>query len=318
MFNSIFYNIYSFLILMVRRITQRGHPSIPHKGRKRGHPSTPHKRKSGHLSIPYKRKRKHPSTLKRKKTIKGGGSSSPRISAETILEEIPVIPDTLTQRGDEKKTYSELFIWIRYDNLLRHIVPYTSDGILGTRTLSSKYIDRYKNISVIWGYKSHHGHTNYERLTHTTYKGQPLRRFQYFTDPLMRNLQRLSSEDNDLTDYDTIDFLKTIPDIIEFYKEQKPEPPEVTWMCDTVLPHFLKQSNISTLFWELAHIEKPPPEPTRRGNTRNPPPQINNDLEVLYFLSIAARIFLLLVVRKWDDMLDLLDEAGIVKKLKSV
>ena len=188
----------------------------------------------------------------------------------------------------------------------RNIEPYTKKGILGARTLSPIYINKYKAIADIWGYTSH-PYINYELLSHHSYQGKPLRLFQYFSDPLMRNLQRLS-QNQELVAHDTINFLPTIHHTIDYLEGQGEGEGEgegadyINWYCGTVLPHFLAQSNISTLLYELADQKWSPAGPSR------------DDEQVLLFLSLVARLFLLLVVKNWSEMRDLLIHAGFPQK----
>ena len=191
--------------------------------------------------------------------------------------------------------------WVKYTNPLRNIENYShTHDIPGSRTLSSGYMNKYKPIVDIWGYTSH-PYINYEHLTHSSYQGHSLRLFQYLSDPLMRNLQRLSQAQS-LVAHDTTDFLITVYDTIDFL-EQHEDADYIKWFCTIVLPHFLKQSNISTLLYELAD---------QKWYASNPN---FNDEHVLLFLSLVARLFLLLVLKKWEDMRELLQAAGITAKV---
>jgi hypothetical protein len=248
-----------------------------------------------------RRRNKYPSTSRtrkyRRRSRKNGGSSSPR--SEKLLSQIPLLKDTITSRFDpNQKSVSQLLDWFKYANPMRNIDPYTKKSIMGSRTLSPVYINKYKAISDIWGYNSV-PYTNYERLSHHSYKGHSLRFFQYFSDPLMRNLQRLS-QGQELLPSDTTEFLSTVYSTIEFIEED-PKADYIKWYCSEVLQHFLSQSNIATLFYELADQKWQPAGPSF------------NDEKVLLYLSLVARLFLLLVIQKWSDMRLLLETAGIVK-----
>lgn len=244
----------------------------------------------------HKRKFRIPSRKLRKNG--GGGSSSPK--AERLLSHIVLVKNITTSRYDPNyKSVSQLLDWFKYSYLLNNIYTYTQEeGILGSRILSPIYIKKYQVISDIWGYNSM-PYTNYELLSHTSYKGHPLRIFQYFSDPLMRNLKRLS-QGRELLLSDTIEFLSTVYSTIDFIEEKR-NTDYINWYCDTVLPHFLGQSNIASLFYELADQRWQPTGPSF------------NDENVLLFLSLVARLFLLLVVKKWEDMRLLLQTAGIIR-----
>jgi hypothetical protein len=216
------------------------------------------------------------------------------------------MPDTITPRFDpNRKSPATLIEWFMRSDVQRNIEPYTKKGILGARTLAPIYMNKYKAIADIWGYTSH-PYINYELLSHRSYQGKPLRLFQYFSDPLMRNLQRLS-QNQPLVAHDTIDFLPTIHHTID-YLEKEGEGEEtgyINWYCGTVLPHFLAQSNIATLLYELADQKWSPAGPNR------------DDEQVLLFISLVARLFLLLVVKNWAEMRDLLNIAGF-KKIETI
>jgi hypothetical protein len=238
----------------------------------------------------HKRKLRIPSRKLRKN---GGGSSSPK--SERILSQIVLVKNTTTSRYDPNyKSVSQLLDWFKYSNSLRNIDIYT--GIPGSKKLSPIYIKKYQAISEIWGYNSS-PYTNYELLSHNNYKGHSLRFFQYFSDPLMRNLKRLS-QGQELLPGDTTEFLSTVYSTIDFI-EESPNKDYINWYCDTVLPHFLSQSNIASLFYELADQRWQPAGPSF------------DDEKVLLFLSLVARLFLLLVLKKWEDMRLLLETAGI-------
>jgi hypothetical protein len=116
----------------------------------------------------------------------------------------------------------------------------------------------------------------------------------------MRNLQRLA-ESHELMPSDTIDFLSNVQTTITKLQEDDAiDKPYVKWFCDEVLHHFLKQSNVSTLLYELASQKWQPNSSPER-----------NDYHTLVYLSLAARLFLLLIGRDWKNMKALLLEAGI-------
>ena len=263
---------------------------------------TRRKGKKGVRRVKYIKK-----TLKRRKT-KGGSSpkarektSSADENADSLLKKISPIVGTVTTRGYNmnKKTWEQLRQWINYlGNPTRNMPQYTkSRGIEGSGLLSSDYIKKYQVISEIWGYHAN-PYINYERLTHHSYKGDPLRLFQDFSDPLMRNLERLS-QGQPLIPSDTTQFLSKVYPTIDFF-ERKSEAEYVSWFCETVLPNFLSQSNVSTLLYELADQKWISTSPSF------------DDQQVLLYLSLVARLFLLLLVKDWTRMCQLLEDAGIV------
>ena len=239
--------------------------------------------------------------------IKGGSSpkakeksSSADTNADSLLEKITHIKGTVTMRfHPNKKTDNQLIQWIKYLSDPNIKMPqYTNKrGIEGSGLLSPVYIEKYQVISEIWGYHAN-PYINYERLTHHSYKGHPLRLFQDFSDPLMRNLERLSKGEP-LIPSDTTQFLSKVYSTIDFF-ETESEEEYVTWFCGRVLPHFLSQSNVSTLLYELAD---------QKWSSTNPSFE---DEQVLLYLSLVARLFLLLLVKGWDRMRDLLEHAGIM------
>jgi len=241
--------------------------------------------------------------------IKGGSSpkakeksSSSDTKADSLLEKITHIKGTVTMRfHPNKKTWDKLIQWIKYlSDPTRNMPQYTNKrGIEGSGLLSSDYIKKYQVISEIWGYHAE-PYINYERLTHHSYKGHPLRLFQDFSDPLMRNLERLSKGEP-LIPSDTTQFLSKVYSTIDFF-ETESEEEYVTWFCGKVLPHFLSQSNVSTLLYELADQKWTPPAG----------PSHDDDEQVLLYLSLVARLFLLLLVKGWQKMRDLLEYAGII------
>jgi hypothetical protein len=197
-----------------------------------------------------------------------------------------------------KKTPSDLIIWsetMTYERGLQENM-YKDDTILGTGKLSQKYIDKYRPISDIWGYNSE-PYINYELLTHADYKEHSLRQFQHISDPLMRNLQRLS-EGQALLPYDTTELLSQAYGTIDILEKDK-DADYVNWFCKTVLPHFIRQSNVSTLLYELA-------DQRWRSSLVD-----FNDENVLLFLSLVTRLFLLLAVKEWDKMRKLLKYVSI-------
>lgn len=245
---------------------------------------------------------------KRNKNKKGGmfpASKKQKLqepNAQDILVTIPIYPDpTKGKFVLNRKSFEDLIMWIKTADLERNIEKdiYKSNTISGTGTLSQKYIDKYRPIATIWGYTSD-PYINYELLTHNDYNGQPLRSFQDISDPLMRNLQRLS-EGQELLPYDTTVFLRKMYSTIDKLKQDEDDgsgKDYVNWFCSTVLPHFLKQANISTLLYELADQKWLYTED-------------KNDINVLLFLSLVARLFLLFAVKEWDKMRELLDYVGI-------
>jgi hypothetical protein len=278
---------------MVHKVTKR----IKRTKRSRSkHSRSKHSRSK--RSIKSKRTR----SIKRKHSKpKTGGMSPPPAQDEDeeqtaieILATIPQIP------FGNNKTVPQLMVWLQtwrknaYE-VIRNIEPYTKAGIYGSRTLSPIYTERYKSLPEIWGYNAN-PYINYELLTHHSYDGQPLRIFQYFTDPLMRNLRRLKAG-RALLPSDTTEFLKHVGPIIDFLAAQGDQA-YIGWFCDTVLPHFLNQGNIATLLYELATQQWQPAWPN------------NDDEKVLVFLSLVARLFLLLVVRDWQMMRELLTHAN--------
>ena len=248
-------------------------------------------------------KPKRTRSIKRKHSKpKTGGMSPPPAQDEDedeeqtaieILATIPHVP------FGNNKTVPQLMVWLQtwrknaYE-VIRNIEPYTKAGIYGSRTLSPIYTERYKSLPEIWGYNAN-PYINYELLTHHSYDGQPLRIFQYFTDPLMRNLRRLKNG-RALLPTDTTEFLKHVGPVIDFLAAQGDQA-YFGWFCDTVLPHFLNQGNTATLLYELATQQWQPAWPN------------NDDEKVLVFLSLVARLFLLLVVRDWQMMRELLAHA---------
>jgi hypothetical protein len=247
--------------------------------------------------------------------MKGGSSpkakersSSADDNADRLLDKITPILDKVTPRFyPNKKTHQQLIQWVKYlGDPTRNMPQYTNKrGIQGSCLLSPVYIEKYKTISEIWGYHAV-PYINYEKVTHHSYEGQPLRLFQDFSDPLMRNLERLS-KGKKLIYSDTIEFLTKINKTITILKEEG-EKPYIEWFCGTVLPHFLSQSNVSTLLYELADQKWYSASPS------------SDDEQVLLYLSLISRIFLLLVVKDWERIIQLLEYAGVdklKKKLKS-
>ena len=269
--------------------------------------------------------RKH---TKRKRARRGGGSSgkqqqhqqhqqkksaSPLKKAATIflaMQARPDIKDPTNRMYDYKKTPRELMSWTKDPYLFlshydRNLDDYTDYNIGGTGKFSQRvhsYGDHYKNIAIIWGYRSSpdYRHEHYEDLTNHDYGIYPLRSFQDISDPLMRNLQRLG-EGEPLLPSDTTDFLVKVYATIDTFKTADAAgQPYVRWFCDEVLPHFLKQGNVATLLYELADQKWQP----------NSSPN-KNDESILLYLSLAARLFLLLTIRDWERMEALLRKVGI-------
>ena len=249
----------------------------------------------------YSNKRKRKIKRQKTKKIYKGGEKT----AQEVLSQIPIYnPPTVYDMN--KKTVSELMIWIQFMNTERGLdkgLYNNNKTIRGSNTLSSRYIDRYKSISDIWGYNST-PYINYERLTHCDYTGtgtskgtvtviHSLRLFQYISDPLMRNITILSKGE-ELLPYDTIEFLRSMFSTIDFLIEHDKEE-YIVWYCTIVLPHFLRQSNISTLLYELAD---------QRWRQVGPS---NDDEQVLMFLSLVSRIFLLTVRMEWIKVKELLE-----------
>ncbi len=249
---------------------------------------------------------------KTQKRRKVGGGSSPKakektkpksdITADQVLKEITPIKDTVTPRGyPNKKPWDELIRWIKYlgdpTSDMPHYTKARAGGIQGSCLLSPIYSEKYKSIADIWGYSSN-PYINYERLTHHSFAGHPLRLFQDFSDPLMRNLERLSKGE-ELIPSDTTQFLSKVYSTIDFCETESSKE-YVTWFCETVLPRFLSQSNVSTLLYELANQKWTPASPSF------------DDKQVLLYLSLVARLFLLLLVKDWDRMRQLLEYAGII------
>ena len=251
------------------------------------------------------RRRKHiRSKHIRSKHKKGGmfkASKPEKISnAEDILLTIPIYsnPDKDRIGVLNRKSPLDLMEWIGRDmndtaGLSKDM--YKDNDVLGTGKLSAKYIDKYKSISDIWGYNST-PYINYELLTHSDYNGQPLIVFQGITDPLMRNLQKLSDSKALIMPGDTITLIRRVYGSLELVDSNLEY---VNWFCSTVLTHFIQQANLSTLLYELA---------ARKWVSSNPD---FNDENVLLFLSLTARLFLLLAVKEWDRMRDLLKFVGI-------
>ena len=250
--------------------------------------------------------RKRQTTIKR--LCKKGGmfkaSKPEKISnAEDILLSIPVYPNPDKGRIGvlNRKSLPDLIEWIGRDmndteGLSKDM--YKDNDVLGTGKLSAKYIDKYKSISNIWGYNST-PYINYEILTHLDYNGQPLIVFQGITDPLMRNLQKLS-ENQAVLPYDTTVFLRKMYGTIDILKRYSDANLEyVNWFCSTVLRHFIGQANLSTLLYELA---------ARTWRSSNPDV---NDENVLLFITLVTRLFLLLAMKEWDRMRYLLEFVGI-------
>ena len=254
-----------------------------------------------------KRKRQTRKRYMKKRKVKGGSSpkarakaSSSDTKADSLLKKITPIRDTVTPRFyPNKKTWDKLVQWIKFlVDPTSNMPQYTHKrGIQGSGTLSPVYIEKYKAISEIWGYHAE-PYINYERLTHHSYQEHPLRLFQDFSDPLMRNLERLSKGEQ-LIPSDTTQFLSKVYSTIDFF-ETESEADYVTWFCKTVLPHFLSQSNVSTLLYELADQKWFPAGPSF------------DDEQVLLYLSLASRLFLLLLVKDWQKMRNLLEYAGII------
>ena len=252
-------------------------------------------------------RRKHKYVRKRRTTIKKRNKKGGMLqahkrqtlsNAEDIFSTIPIYADP--NKGKFvlfKKTPEDLIIWIKTSDLDRGLQKnmYKDDNILGTGKLSQKYIDKYKPISDIWGYNSE-PYINYELLTHLDYKGHSLRQFQHISDPLMRNLQRLS-EGQALLPYDTTELLSQAYGTIDILEKDK-DTDYVNWFCLTVLTHFMRQSNLSTLLYELA-------------DQRWPYTSDENDINVLFFLSLTTRLFLLLSVKEWTKMRELLKYVSI-------
>ena len=253
----------------------------------------------------------------KRKRVRGGGgssgkqkkkkSSSPLKNAATIflaMQSMPDIKDTTSDMYDYKKTPRELIHWVKnsyrfHSNL--DLDNYTDHNIGGTGKISQSYGDRYKNIAVIWGYRSSpdYKHERYEDLTNHDYGIYPLRSFQDISDPLMRNLQRLGKGEP-LLPSDTTEFLVKVYATIDTFKTAG--QPYVEWFCENVLPHFLKQGNVSTLLYELA------------DQKWYPNSSLNiNDEHILRYLSLAARLFLLLTIRDWERMEALLVTVGILR-----
>jgi hypothetical protein len=258
----------------------------------------------------YKQTRKY--TTRRKKTQKkarkrrvNGGSSPPKsdTSADKVFDKIAHIKDTITPRFyPNKQTWDKLIRWIKYlGDPTINMPQYTNKrGIQGSCLLSPVYIEKYKTISEIWGYHAE-PYINYEKVTHHSYKGQPLRLFQDFSDPLMRNLERLSRGEK-LIPSDTVQFLSKIySTVTKHILTEESDAEYITWFCDTVLPHFLSQSNVSTLLYELADQKWSPSGPAF------------DDEQVLLYLSLISRLFLLLVIKDWKRILELLEYVGINK-----
>lgn len=260
----------------------------------------------------------------KRKRVRGGGSSgkqkkrkssSPLKNAATIflaMQAIPNIKDTTSDMYEYKNTPRELMLWVKdpylfLSNFDRHLDNYTHHNIGGTGKFSQpvhSYGNHYKNIAVIWGYRSspEYRHERYEDLTNHDYGIYPLRSFQDISDPLMRNLQRLGKGEP-LLPSDTTDFLVKVYATIDTFKTADAAgQPYVRWFCEEVLQHFLKQGNVSTLLYELADQKWQP----------NSSP-IKNDENILLYLSLAARLFLLLTIRDWERMEALLDTVGIFR-----
>ena len=224
-------------------------------------------------------------------------------NAEDIFLSIPIYPNPDKGRIGvlNRKSPADLIEWIGRDmndtaGLSKDM--YKDNDVLGSGKLSAKYIDKYKSISDIWGYNST-PYINYELLTHSDYNGQPLIVFQGITDPLMRNLQQLS-ENQAVLPYDTTVFLRKMYGTIDILKRDSDANLEyVNWFCSTVLRHFIGQANLSTLLYELA---------ARTWRSSNPDV---NDENVLLFLSLVTRLFLLLAMKEWDRMRYLLEFVGI-------
>ena len=256
-----------------------------------------------------KRKRQTRKRYKKYRKISGGSSPKAREKAssdkkaDSLLKQINPIRDTVTPRFyPNKKREDQLIQWIKYlGDPTRNMPQYTNKrGIQGSCLLSPVYIEKYKSISEIWGYHAK-PYINYERLTHHSYKGQPLRLFQDFSDPLMRNLERLSRGE-ELIASDTVQFLSKIyTTVTKHILTEESDAEYITWFCGTVLPHFLSQSNVSTLLYELADQKWSPAGPSF------------DDEQVLLYLSLISRIFLLLAVKDWGRIIELLEYVGISK-----
>ena len=224
-------------------------------------------------------------------------------NAEDIFLSIPVYsnPDKGRIGVLNRKSLPDLIEWIGRDmndteGLSKDM--YKDNHVLGTGKLSAKYIDKYKPISDIWVYNST-PYINYELLTHLDYNGHSLRHFQDISDPLMRNLQQLS-ENQAVLPYDTTVFLRKMYGTIDILKRDSDANLEyVNWFFSTVLKHFIGQSNLSTLLYELA---------SRKWISSSPD---FNDENVLLFLTLVTRLFLLLAIKEWDRMRDLLEFVGI-------
>ena len=247
--------------------------------------------------------RKRRTTIK-KRNKKGGmfkASKPEKISnAEDIFLSIPIYPNPDKGRIGvlNRKSPPDLIEWIGRDmndteGLSKDM--YKDNDVLGSGKLSAKYIDKYKPISDIWGYNST-PYTNYELLTHSDYNGQPLIVFQGITDPLTRNLQKLSDSKALIMPGDTITLIRRIYGSLELVDA---DLEYVNWFCSTVLRHFMGQANLSTLLYELA---------ARTWRSSNPDV---NDENVLLFLTLVTRLFLLLAMKEWDRMRVLLEFVGI-------
>jgi len=254
-----------------------------------------------------KKRRKH--IRKRRTTIKKRNKKGGMLqahkrqklsNAEDIFLSIPIYPNP--DKGKigvlNRKSPADLMEWITRDmndteGLSKDM--YKGNDVLGSGKLSAKYIDKYKPISDIWGYNST-PYINYELLTHSDYNGQPLIVFQGITDPLMRNLQTLSDSKALIMPGDTITLIRRVYGSLELVDSNLEY---VNWFCSTVLTHFIRQANLSTLLYELAD---------RKWRSSNPD---FNDENVLLFLTLVTRLFVLLAMKEWDRMQDLLEFVGI-------